>query len=163
MGFVEDFKKIRQRARKGLEEGAVTKNYGGDTKEAIDLLNHAVATEIVCVLRYKFHAVSAVGRERLRQEGVRAARQGRGGAPRLAGGTDQSARGKPNMNPEGLLTRASSEYVEGETLVAMIKEDLVAERVAIETGGWVFFKKFLRERRQKSMHKGKQVAQDEKK
>ena len=134
MGFVEDVKKIRQRARKDLEAGAVTKNYGGNTKEAIDLLNHAVATEIVCVLRYKFHAVCAVGltSESVKKEFAQHAKEEEEHLDWLAERINQLG-GKPNMNPEGLLARASSEYVEGETLVDMIKEDLVAERVAIET------------------------------
>jgi bacterioferritin len=134
MGFVEDVKKIRQRARKDLEEGAVTKNYGSNTKEAIALLNHAVATEIVCVLRYKFHAVCAVGlaSESVKKEFAQHAREEEEHLDWLAERINQLG-GKPDMNPEGLLARASSEYVEGETLVDMIKEDLVAERVAIET------------------------------
>jgi bacterioferritin len=131
--FVKDMREIRQRARKDLDEGAVTKNYGGDVKEAISLLNHAVATEIVCILRYKFHAVTAAGlsSESVKEEFAQHAKEEEEHLDLLAERINQLG-GKPNMNPEGLLSRAASEYVEGDNLVEMIKENLVAERIAIE-------------------------------
>jgi bacterioferritin len=132
--FVSDVKNIRRQARKDLQAGAVTKNYGGDAKEAIDLLNHAVATEIVCILRYKFHAFCAVGlaSESVKREFMEHAKEEEEHLDALAERINQLG-GKPNLNPDGLLSRASSEYVEGDSLVEMIKENLVAERIAVET------------------------------
>jgi bacterioferritin len=132
--FLADIKEIRRRARQNLDRGAVTANYGGSTKEAIELLNHAVATEIVCVLRYKFHAVCAAGlaSESVKNEFEQHAKEEEEHLDLLAERINQLG-GKPNMHPEGLLSRAASEYVEGENLVGMIKEDLVAERIAVET------------------------------
>jgi bacterioferritin len=132
--FVTDMKEIRRRARKDLDEGAVTKNYGGNVKDAVSVLNHAVATEIVCILRYKFHAVTAAGlsSESVKEEFAQHAKEEEEHLDLLAERINQLG-GKPNMNPEGLLSRAASEYVEGGNLVEMIKENLVAERIAIET------------------------------
>jgi bacterioferritin len=131
--FLSDIKNIRARARQHLTEGAVTQNYGGKVEDTITLLNHAVATEIVCVLRYKFHAVCATGlaSEAVREEFAQHAKEEEAHLDLLAERINQLG-GKPNLNPDGLLSRASSEYVEGENLVAMIKENLVAERIAIE-------------------------------
>jgi bacterioferritin len=132
--FLSDIKKIRQRARRHLNEGAITQNYHGKVDDAIALLNHAVATEIVCVLRYKFHAVSATGlaSEAVKQEFAQHAKEEEQHLDLLCERINQLG-GKPNLNPEGLLSRAASEYVEGDNLVDMIKENLVAERVAIQT------------------------------
>jgi bacterioferritin len=132
--FLSDIKKIRQRARRHLNEGAVTQNYQGKVDEAIALLNHAVATEIVCVLRYKFHAITATGlaSESVKKEFAQHAKEEEEHLDLLCERINQLG-GKPNLNPEGLLSRSSSEYVEGENLVDMIKENLVAERVAIQT------------------------------
>jgi bacterioferritin len=132
--FLSDLKNIRARARQHLSEGAVTQNYGGKVEEAIALLNHAVATEIVCVLRYKFHAVCATGlaSEAVKEEFAQHAKEEEAHLDLLTERINQLG-GKPNLSPEGLLSRASSEYVEGENLVDMIKENLIAERIAIET------------------------------
>jgi bacterioferritin len=132
--FLSDIKKIRQRARRHLNEGAITQNYQGKVEDAITLLNHAVATEIVCVLRYKFHAVAATGlaSEAVKQEFAQHAKEEEQHLDLLCERINQLG-GKPNLNPEGLLSRAASEYVEGENLVDMIKENLVAERVAIQS------------------------------
>jgi bacterioferritin len=132
--FVADIKAIRQRARQQLSDGAVTKNYGGKVEDAIALLNHAVATEIVCVLRYKFHAVCAAGlaSEAVKAEFAQHAKEEEEHLNLLAERINQLG-GKPDLNPDGLLSRAATEYVEGENLVDMIKENLIAERIAIET------------------------------
>ncbi len=132
--FLSDIEGIRRRARAQLEAGAVTDNYQGDVKQAIELLNHAVATEIVCVLRYKFHAVAAAGisSDAVKEEFAQHAKEEEEHLDMLCERINQLG-GKPNMNPEGLLSRAASEYVEGANLIEMIKENLVAERVAIET------------------------------
>ena len=132
--FLRDLESIRRKAREHLTAGAITGNYKGNVEHAIELLNHAVATEIVCVLRYKYHAVVATG---ISSEGVRAefaqhAKEEEEHLDMLCERINQLG-GKPNMHPEGLLSRASSQYVEGENLVDMIKENLVAERIAIET------------------------------
>lgn len=131
--FVADIETIRKRAREHLLRGAVTSNYKGDVAVAVNLLNEAVATEIVCVLRYKYHATMAVGiaSESVRAEFVQHAIEEGQHLDWLAERINQLG-GKPNMNPEGLLTRSSSEYVEGDTLVDMIRENLVAERIAVE-------------------------------
>src|SRR5499426_4183153 len=132
--FLEDISEIRRRAREHLSEGAITKNYGGKVEDAIALLNHAVATEIVCILRYKFHAVCATGlaSEAVKEEFAQHAKEEEEHLDLLAERINQLG-GKPNLNPDGVGSRAASEYVEGKDLVDMIKEDLVAERIAIET------------------------------
>lgn len=131
--FVKDIEAIRRRAREHLDKGAVTKNYGADLETAIKLLNEALATEIVCTLRYKYHAVMATGiaSESVKAEFTVHATEEALHADWLAERINQLG-GKPNMNPEGILSRSSAEYVEGETLVDMIRENLVAERIAIE-------------------------------
>ena len=132
--FVTDIKEIRRKARQQLTEGAITENYGGKVEDAIDLLNHAVATEIVCVLRYKFHAVNATGlaSESVKEEFAQHAEEEEEHLNLLSERINQLG-GRPNLNPEGLLSRAATEFVEGENLVDMIKENLVAERIAVET------------------------------
>ena len=132
--FLSDMKEIRRRARQNLDEGAVTKNYKGKVEDNIAILNHAVATEIVCILRYKFHAVCAAGiaSEAVKEEFTQHAQEEEQHLDFLTERINQLG-GRPNLNPEGLASRAASEYVEGNNLVEMIKENLVAERVAIET------------------------------
>jgi bacterioferritin len=131
--FLADMKEIRRKARKSLSDGAITDNYGGSIKDAIAMLNHAVATEIVCILRYKYHAIAATGlaSEAVKAEFAQHATEEMGHLDLLAERINQLG-GRPNMNPEGLLSRSSSEYVEGANLVDMIKENLVAERIAVE-------------------------------
>ncbi|AKV04531.1 Bacterioferritin [Labilithrix luteola] len=132
--FVADIKEIRRRAREHLEQGAMTKNYGGDVETAVKLLNEGVATELVCVLRYKYHATMAVGiaSESVKAEFTQHALEEMQHLEWLAERINQLG-GKPNLDPQGLLSRSSSEYVEGDTLVDMIRENLVAERIAIES------------------------------
>src|SRR5262245_32948399 len=132
--FLADIKEIRRRARQHLDDGAVTQNYKGKVEDSIALLNHAVATEIVCILRYKFHAVCAAGlaSEAVKEEFAQHAKDEEQHLDLLAERINQLG-GKPNLNPEGVASAAASEYVEGNKPVDMIKEDLVAERVAIET------------------------------
>ena len=132
--LLADIEEIRRRARQQLSDGPVTTNYGGKVEDAIALLNHAVATEIVCILRYKFHAVCATGiaSEAVKAEFAQHAKEEEEHLDLLAERINQLG-GKPDLNPDGVGARAASEYVEGESLVDMIKEDLVAERVAIET------------------------------
>ena len=132
--FVTDMKEIRRKAREHLTEGAITQNYKGKVEESIAILNHAVATEIICILRYKFHAVCAAGlaSEAVKEEFAQHAKEEEQHLDLLAERINQLG-GKPNLNPEGVASRAASEYVEGENLVDMIKENLIAERIAIET------------------------------
>lgn len=132
--FLTDIKTLRERARKHIENGAVTEGYRGDRETAVKLLNEALATEIVCVLRYKRHYFMASG---IHAEGVAAeflehANEEQGHADSIAQRIVQ-LKGEPNFNPDGLLTRSHAEYVEGTTLTDMIKEDLVAERIAIDS------------------------------
>src|SRR5215470_5331749 len=132
--FLSDIKEIRRKARQHLGQGAVTHNYGGKVEDAIALLNHAVATEIVCILRYKFHAVCAAGLASgaVKEEFAQHAKDEEQHLDLLTERINQLG-GKPDLNPEGLASRSASEYVEGDNLVDMIKENLVAERIAIET------------------------------
>lgn len=132
--FSSDIDAIRKRAREHLEAGALTPNYGGDVETAIRLLNEAVATEIVCVLRYRYNAVTATGiaSESVKEEFTQHANDEAQHLLWLAERINQLG-GKPNMNPDGVSQRASSQYVEAEDLVGMIRENLVAERIAIET------------------------------
>ena len=131
--FVTDVEAIRRRAREHLEAGAVTPNYEGDVDTAIRLLNDAIATEIVCVLRYRYHAVMAVGisSESVKQEFEQHAKDEEQHMLWLAERVNQLG-GTPNFDPEGLARRAATQYVEGADLVAMIKENLIAERIVIE-------------------------------
>jgi bacterioferritin len=132
--FLTDVKELRRRARQHIEEGAVTEGYRGDRETVIKLLNEALATEIVCVLRYKRHYFMAQGihADPIASEFLTHANEEQGHADQIAGRIVQLG-GSPNFNPEGLLSRSHSEYVEGQTLIDMIKEDLVAERVAIDS------------------------------
>jgi bacterioferritin len=132
--FLADVQEIRRRAREHMEKGAVTEGYKADLETVLRLLNEALATEIVCVLRYKRHQFMAHGLEAqsVAAEFAEHAAEEQGHADRLAERITQLG-GEPNFSPEGLLSRSHSEYVEGNTLVDMIKEDLVAERVAIES------------------------------
>ena len=132
--FLTDIKTLRERARKHLENGAVTEGYTADRETVVKLLNEALATEIVCVLRYKRHYFMASG---IHAEGVAAeflehANDEQGHADQIAQRIVQ-LNGEPNFNPEGLLMRSHAEYVEGATLTDMIQEDLVAERIAIDS------------------------------
>src|SRR5438067_10462732 len=132
--FLTDIKTLRERARRHIEKGAVTEGYSADRETVIKLLNEALATEIVCVLRYKRHYFMASG---IHAEGVAAeflehANDEQGHADQIAQRIVQLG-GEPNFSPDGLTTRSHSEYVEGESLVDMIKEDLVAERIAIDS------------------------------
>lgn len=132
--FLTDIKTLRERARQHIENGAITQGYSADRETVVKLLNEALATEIVCVLRYKRHYFMASG---IHAEGVAAeflehANDEQGHADSIAQRIVQ-LKGEPNFNPEGLLTRSHAEYVEGTTLIDMIKEDLVAERIAIDS------------------------------
>lgn len=125
---------IRRRARRHIEEGAVTDDYGADRETVLRLLNEALATEIVCVLRYKRHYYSAKGLTSLSiaQEFLQHAREEEMHADRFAERITQLG-GEPDFSPHTLTQRSHAEYVEGKTIVEMIKEDLVAERIAIES------------------------------
>jgi len=132
--FLTDIKTLRERARQHIERGAVTEGYRADRETVVKLLNEALATEIVCVLRYKRHYFMASG---IHAEGVAAeflqhANEEQGHAD-LIGHRIVQLGGEPDLNPEGLLTRSHAEYVEGQNLLDMIKEDLVAERIAIDS------------------------------
>ena len=132
--FLADIQQIRQRARQHIEQGAVTGGYKADRETVIRVLNEALATELVCVLRYKRHHYMATGihSQAVAAEFLEHAGEEQGHADQIAARIVQLD-GAPNFSPEGMLDRSHSEYVEGETLVDMIREDLVAERVAIES------------------------------
>ena len=132
--FISDIKTIRERARQQIEKGAVTPSYGSGAEALCELLNEALATEIVCVLRYKRHYYMAEG---VHSEGVKAeflehANDEQEHADRIAERIVQLG-GEPNFSPEGLASRAHAQYEEGKTLRDMIREDLIAERIAIES------------------------------
>jgi bacterioferritin len=131
--FLTDVQTLRARARKHMEDGGVTPSYQGDVKKTIDILQAVLATEIVCVLRYTMHAVAATG---ISSEGVKAefaehAKEEQEHMTAVAERINQLG-GTPNFNPEGLATRSASQYAEGENLIDMIKENLIAERIAVD-------------------------------
>lgn len=132
--FLTDVKTLRKRARQHILEGAVTPGYRADRKIVVKLLNEALATEIVCVLRYRRHHYMAAGinAQSVAAEFMQHAVEEQAHADQIAARIVQLG-GEPNFSPEGMLTRSHSEYIEGESLVDMIKEDLVAERVAIDS------------------------------
>ena len=130
--FLSDIQELRGRARQDMAKGAVTSTYGRDLNQAIAILNQVLASEIVCVLRYKRHFFMAQGihAEPIAQEFLQHANDEQLHADQVALRITQLG-GAPNFDPEGLLTRSVAQYVAGNTLVEMIKEDLVAERVVI--------------------------------
>ncbi len=132
--FLSDITKIRQRSRQHLEQGPVTAGYKADRARVISVLNEALATELVCVLRYRRHYYMAKGinAEPVAQEFMQHAIEEQAHADQLAQRITQ-LQGEPDFNPEGMTSRSHSEYVEGNSLVDMIREDLVAERIAIES------------------------------
>ncbi len=131
--FVKDVEDLRARAEKKIDEGAVIDTYQGDVKQTISILNEALATEIVCVLRYMHHYFMATGVHGMavRDEFKEHADAEREHADEIAERIQQLG-GKPDFNPASLLQRSVSQYVEGETLSDMIREDLIAERIVIE-------------------------------
>lgn len=132
--FLTDVKTLRERARKHIEQGAVTEGYSANRENVINILNEALATEIVCTLRYKSHYYRASGIKAnvAAEEFLEHAEQEQQHADWLAERIVQLG-GKPNFNPEGLLSRSHAEFIEGENLREMIVEDLVAERIAIDS------------------------------
>ncbi|HEY6197234.1 MAG TPA: ferritin-like domain-containing protein [Candidatus Binatia bacterium] len=132
--FLTDIKTLRERARQHIQNGAVTEGYAADRGAVIKLLNEALATEIVCNLRYRRHyfMASGIDSQAVADEFLQHANEEQGHADQIAERIVQLG-GKPDFNPQGLLSRSHAEYVEGGSLVEMIKEDLVAERIAIDS------------------------------
>jgi bacterioferritin len=132
--FLTDVKTLRERARQHMEQGAITPGYKADRNTVVKLLNEALATELVCVLRYKRHYFMASGihAQAVADEFLEHANQEQGHADQIAERIVQLG-GEPNLSPEGMLSRSHSEYVEGDSLIDMIKENLVAERIAIDS------------------------------
>src|SRR6187401_2829516 len=132
--FLTDVMMLRRRAREHIMEGAVTEGYSADRETVVKLLNEALATEIVCVLRYRRHYFMAAGiaAESVATEFLQHANEEQGHADLIAQRIVQ-LKGEPNFNPEGLTMRSHAEYVEGTDLIDMIREDLVAERIAIDS------------------------------
>ncbi|MGH8184026.1 MAG: ferritin-like domain-containing protein [Rhodanobacteraceae bacterium] len=132
--FLTDIKTLRKRAREHIHRGAITEGYKADRATVLKLLNEALATEIVCVLRYKYHyyMASGINAKSIAAEFLEHANEEQGHADQISQRITQ-LEGAPNLSPEGMLTRSHSEYVEGDDLIDMIKEDLVAERIAIES------------------------------
>jgi|HubBroStandDraft_6_1064221.scaffolds.fasta_scaffold377755_2 bacterioferritin len=131
--FIADVKEIRRRAAEKIEEGPVTETYKGDVDKTVSILNDALATEIVCVLRYMHHYFMATGVHAMavRDEFKEHADAEREHADKIADRIQQLG-GKPDFNPASLLERSASQYAEGKSLSDMIKEDLIAERIVIE-------------------------------
>jgi bacterioferritin len=131
--FLTDVKQLREQARASIDRGAVTPAYKGNVNQTIEILQSVLATEIVCVLRYTMNAISATGisSEGVKEEFDEHAKEEQAHARAVAERINQLG-GKPNFNPEGLATRSASQYVEGANLVEMIKENLVAERIACD-------------------------------
>ncbi len=134
MSIIKNISEIRERARKKIEDGAMTDNYGLDKDQAVAVLNEALATELVCVLRYRFHYFAATGINSagIAQEFLEHANEEQVHADQIAGRIKQLG-GKPEMSPEFIARNSHSEYVEGTSLADMMREDLIAERIAIET------------------------------
>jgi len=132
--FVADLKKIKERARSHMDKGAVTENYKADLKAVIKVLNEVLATELVCILRYKRHyfMASGINSDGAKAEFLQNAIEEQQHADWIATRITQ-LNGEPNFNPEGLASRSHSEYSEGTNVVSMLKEDLYAERIAIES------------------------------
>ena len=132
--FLTDVKTLRDRARKHIDEGSVTAGYAADRDTVLKLLNDALATEIVCTLRYRRHYFMARGihSQSVAQEFLEHSNDEQAHADQIAERIVQLG-GEPDFAPEGLATRSHAEYVEGTSLTSMIKEDLIAERIAIDS------------------------------
>ena len=132
--FVTDVQELRRRARAHMEQGAVTEGYRADVETVLRILNEALATEIVCVLRYKRHYYMAAGihASGVADEFLEHANSEQRHADQIAERIAQLG-GEPDLNPGNLVSRSHSEYVEGKGLIEMIREDLVAERIVIES------------------------------
>ena len=132
--FITDIQTLRKRAREHIEKGAVTPGYTADRDTVIKLLNEALATEIVCTLRYKRHYFMAKGinAEAVATEFAEHATEEQEHADQIAQRIVQLG-GEPDLSPQGLASRSHAEYIEGDSLIDMIKEDLVAERIAIDS------------------------------
>src|SRR3569833_888945 len=131
--FISDVKTLRERARRHLGRAAVSSTYTGEVSKTIDILQSVLATEIVCVLRYSMHAIAAAG---LSSEGVKAefAQHAKEEQEHMIAVAERFnlLGGRPNFDPDGLASRAASEYGKGSHLVDMIKENLIAERSAVD-------------------------------
>lgn len=134
MSFVKNIQEIRDRARQTIENGPVTQTYGLDRQQAINVLNEALATEIVCVLRYRFHYHMATGLHSaaVAEEFLEHAKEEQQHADSIAERITQLG-GKPEMNPAFISQMSHSEYKEGDSLIGMLREDLIAERIAIDS------------------------------
>ena len=134
--MLSDIADLRARARRQVQDGAVTASYAANRDAVLGLLNQALATEIVCVLRYRRHyfMVSGAVGEAIKDELLKHANEEQGHADKLAERIVQLG-GEPDLNPASLIARSHSEYVEGKSLSDMLREDLVAERIAIESYG----------------------------
>ncbi len=134
--FLTDVQELRRRARQHILNGAVTEGYRGDRETVVRLLNEALATEIVCVLRYRRHYFMASGihAQAVAQEFLTHSNEEQGHADQIAERITQLG-GAPDLNPAGLVTRSHAEYQEGGSLIEMIQEDLIAERIAIDSYG----------------------------
>lgn len=132
--FLSDVQELRRRARENMMRGPITSDYKGDISAAVDVLNQALATELVCVLRYKRHYYMSRGmyKDSIAQEFLTHANEEQQHADQIAERITQLG-GEPDLNPEGMASRSHSEYKEGSDMIDMIKENLVAERVAIES------------------------------
>lgn len=132
--FLTDIQTLRRRAREHIEQGAVTPGYGADRDTVVKLLNEALATELVCVLRYKRHffMASGINAQSVAAEFLQHANEEQAHADEIAQRIVQLG-GEPDFSPEGLASRSHAEYVAGEHLIDMIREDLVAERIAIDS------------------------------
>src|ERR1700733_10497563 len=131
--FLTDVQELRKRARANIDKGAITPAYQGDVQQTIDILQSVLATEIVCILRYTMNAVAATGlsSDSVKEEFDEHADEEREHMRKVAERINQLG-GTPNFNPEGLAMRSASQYVVGSNLVEMIKENLIAERIACE-------------------------------
>jgi bacterioferritin len=132
--FLTDIKTLRERARQHIEHGAITAGYRADRPTVLKILNEALATEIICILRYKRHyfMASGINAQSVAGEFLQHANEEQLHADQIAQRIVQLG-GEPNFSPDGLASRSHAEYVEGESLIDMIQEDLVAERIAIDS------------------------------
>jgi len=132
--FLTDVQELRRRARAHIEAGAITDSYRADRQVVIDLLNQALATELVCILRYKRHyfMASGINSEAVAKEFAQHAKEEQGHADEIAERITELD-GEPDFDPQGLAMRSHAEYAPGTSLIDMIKEDLIAERVAIDS------------------------------